>query len=49
LTLACYKLASLLEGTFARSKAGQVPANIGEHVHAYAVWLMSKARQVSAG
>lgn len=46
--LACYKLACLLEGTFARSKAGQVPANIGEQVHAYAVWLMTKATQVIA-
>ena len=47
--LACYKLACLLEGTFARSKSGQVPANIGEHVHAYAIWLMNKATQVIAG
>jgi aminoglycoside phosphotransferase (APT) family kinase protein len=47
--LACYKLACLLEGTYARSKAGQVPADIGEQVHAYAVWLMTKATQVVAG
>jgi aminoglycoside phosphotransferase (APT) family kinase protein len=46
--LACYKLACLLEGTFARSKAGQVPADIGEQVHAYAVWLLSKAMQIIA-
>jgi aminoglycoside phosphotransferase (APT) family kinase protein len=44
--LACYKLACLLEGTYARSKAGQVPADIGLSVHAYAVWLMNKARQM---
>jgi aminoglycoside phosphotransferase (APT) family kinase protein len=47
--LACYKLACLLEGTYARSKAGQVPADIGTSVHAYAVWLMNKAVQTIAG
>lgn len=46
--LACYKLACLLEGTHAASKAGKVPANIGESVHAYAVWLITKARQIIA-
>ncbi|MFT4047830.1 MAG: phosphotransferase family protein [Solimonas sp.] len=47
--LACYKLACLLEGTYARSLAGQVPANIGASVHAYAQWLMNKAVQITAG
>lgn len=47
--LACYKLACLLEGTYARSLAGQVPADIGGSVHAYACWLMNKAAQISAG
>jgi aminoglycoside phosphotransferase (APT) family kinase protein len=46
--LACYKLACLLEGTYARSKQGQVPANVGHHVHAYALWLMNKAAQLAA-
>jgi aminoglycoside phosphotransferase (APT) family kinase protein len=46
--LACYKLACLLEGTYARSKAGQVPAEVGTQVHAYAVWLMTKAMQLLA-
>jgi aminoglycoside phosphotransferase (APT) family kinase protein len=46
--LACYKLACLLEGTYARSKAGQVPAEIGASVHAYAVWQMRKAMQLMA-
>ncbi len=46
--LACYKLACLLDGTYARSKAGQVPAEVGEQVHAYAVWLMAKAMQIIA-
>lgn len=48
-TLACYKLACLLEGTYARSRAGQTPAEIGEQVHAYAVWLMAKALQLIEG
>lgn len=47
--LACYKLACLLEGTYARSKAGQVPANVGDSVHTYATWLMEKGRQIIAG
>jgi aminoglycoside phosphotransferase (APT) family kinase protein len=47
-TLACYKLACLLEGTYARSKQGQIPANVGQSVHAYALWLMSKAAQLIA-
>ena len=48
-TLACYKLACLLEGTYAASKAGKVPAQAGEQVHGYASWLMGKARQIIAG
>jgi aminoglycoside phosphotransferase (APT) family kinase protein len=48
-TLGCYKLACLLEGTYARSLQGQLPANVGQSVHAYALWLMSKARQLIAG
>jgi aminoglycoside phosphotransferase (APT) family kinase protein len=48
-TLGCYKLACLLEGTYARSKQGQIPANVGQHVHAYALWLMNKAAQIIAG
>lgn len=47
--LACYKLACLLEGTTAAWKAGKVPAEVGEGVHAYAVWLTTKARQIIAG
>lgn len=47
--LACYKLACLLEGTYAASKAGKVPAKVGESVHGYATWLMTKARQIIAG
>jgi aminoglycoside phosphotransferase (APT) family kinase protein len=47
--LACYKLACLLEGTVAASKAGKVPAHVGESVHAYASWMTTKARQIIAG
>lgn len=47
--LACYKLACLLEGTYAASKAGKVPEKVGESVHAYASWLTTKARQIIAG
>jgi aminoglycoside phosphotransferase (APT) family kinase protein len=48
-TLGCYKLACLLEGTYARSKQGQIPEHIGQSVHAYAIWLMNKATQITAG
>lgn len=44
--LACFKLAVLLEGTCARSKAGKVPADVGEQVHGYCIWLMAKAMQI---
>jgi aminoglycoside phosphotransferase (APT) family kinase protein len=47
--LACYKLAVLLEGTTAAWKAGKVPENVGQSVHGYATWLMTKARQIIAG
>jgi aminoglycoside phosphotransferase (APT) family kinase protein len=46
--LGCYKLACLLEGTYARSKQGQIPENVGKSVHAYAEWLMNKAAQIIA-
>jgi aminoglycoside phosphotransferase (APT) family kinase protein len=45
-TLACYKLACLLEGTYARSRQGQIPEKVGLSVHAYALWLMNKAAQL---
>ncbi|MET0240724.1 MAG: phosphotransferase family protein [Sphingobium sp.] len=46
-TLACYKLACLLEGTTAAWKAGKVPEKVGQSVHGYATWLMNKARSIS--
>ena len=48
-TLACFKLACLLEGTYARACAGQIPIEIGKSVHGYATWLMNKARALIAG
>jgi aminoglycoside phosphotransferase (APT) family kinase protein len=47
--LACYKLSVLLEGTVARAKAGKVPADVGEQVHGYCVWLMELGRKIIAG
>jgi aminoglycoside phosphotransferase (APT) family kinase protein len=46
--LACYKLACLLEGTYARSLAGKATKEMGEYLHNYATWLMVKARQLIA-
>jgi len=46
--LACYKLACILEGSYARSKAGQAPVATGESLHRYALWLLAKARQIIA-
>jgi aminoglycoside phosphotransferase (APT) family kinase protein len=46
--LSCYKLACLLEGTYARSLQGQIPEHIGKSVHGYALWLMNKAAQIVA-
>ncbi|MOA29807.1 hypothetical protein D3C78_1508450 [compost metagenome] len=46
--LACYKLACLLEGTYARSLIGKAPKEMGAYLHDYATWLMAKARQLIA-
>lgn len=48
LVLACYKLACILEGSYARAKAGQASVDIGNRLHAYALWLLAKAQQVIA-
>lgn len=47
--LACYKLASLLEGTVAASCAGKVPETVGRSVREYSTWLTTKGRQVISG
>ena len=48
MVLACFKLAAIQEGTFARSCAGLVPVELGNMLHRYALWLLEKARQVMA-
>lgn len=45
-TLACYKLACILEGTYARACAGKVPMETGKMLHTYALWLMARAQQI---
>lgn len=42
---ACYKLGILLEGSNARAAAGKAPREIGDKLHARAVWLLDRARQ----
>jgi aminoglycoside phosphotransferase (APT) family kinase protein len=46
--LACYKLAILLEGTFARACAGKAPREIGERMHNSAIRLLRKAALLAA-
>lgn len=45
--LACFKLACILEGTYARSKSGKASTQMGDFLHQYAIWLMAKARQLT--
>jgi aminoglycoside phosphotransferase (APT) family kinase protein len=45
-TLACFKLAVIVEGTFVRALAGQAPMEVGARLHSHALWLMDKARQL---
>jgi aminoglycoside phosphotransferase (APT) family kinase protein len=47
--LACYKLAILLEGSFARACAGKAPREIGERMHASAIRLLGKAGRLATG
>ena len=47
-TLACYKLACILEGSYARACAGKAPKEMGETLHRYALWLMARAQQIIA-
>jgi aminoglycoside phosphotransferase (APT) family kinase protein len=44
--LACYKLGIILEGTWARSQAGQAELEVGERLHIRAMWLLKKAEQL---
>lgn len=45
--LACFKLGCIVEGTHARSKAGKAPAETGQRLHKYAIWLLEKAHQIT--
>jgi len=44
--LACFKLAIILEGTFARARSGQAPAAIGDSLHTTAVALFHRAHSM---
>jgi aminoglycoside phosphotransferase (APT) family kinase protein len=44
--LACFKLGIILEGTFARGKSGQAPAEIGDSLHATALALLERAHSI---
>jgi aminoglycoside phosphotransferase (APT) family kinase protein len=46
--LACYKLACLLEGTYARACSGKAPKEMGDRLHSYALWLLAKGMQLKA-
>jgi aminoglycoside phosphotransferase (APT) family kinase protein len=46
-TLACYKLGCILEGTYARSIAGEAPRERGEYFHALTKWLFTRAAQLA--
>jgi aminoglycoside phosphotransferase (APT) family kinase protein len=43
--LAYYKLGILLEGTYARSCAGQATPELGDVMHRYTLWLFAMAQQ----
>ncbi|WP_243659153.1 phosphotransferase family protein [Tamaricihabitans halophyticus] len=47
--LACYRLAILIEGTFARALAGMAPMEIGELSHRRAVALLDQATDLVEG
>jgi aminoglycoside phosphotransferase (APT) family kinase protein len=44
--LACFKLGIILEGTHARARSGQAPAEIGDRLHATALALLERAYSV---
>jgi aminoglycoside phosphotransferase (APT) family kinase protein len=46
-TMACYKLALLLEGSYARSFSGKAPKDLGEKLHNVGLWLLAKADQLT--
>ena len=42
--LACFKLGIVIEGTLARASAGQAEQEVGDQLHAAAVWLFERAQ-----
>jgi aminoglycoside phosphotransferase (APT) family kinase protein len=44
--LACFKLGIILEGTHARARSGQAPAEIGDRLHATALALLERAHSI---
>ena len=44
--LACFKLAIILEGTYARSFAGKAPVSIGEYLHRVTIDLFERAHRI---
>lgn len=47
--LACFKLGSILEGTYARASAGKAPKPIGDKLHNQTIKLFNKANRLMAG
>jgi aminoglycoside phosphotransferase (APT) family kinase protein len=45
--LACYKLAIVLEGTYARACAGLAPREVGDRLHTSSLVLLERARQTT--
>lgn len=45
--MACFKLGIVLEGTYARSRAGLAPRAVGEQLHAATLVLIRRAREVA--
>jgi aminoglycoside phosphotransferase (APT) family kinase protein len=47
--LGCFKLGIILEGTYARAKAGQADVATGDRLHATSLSLFDRARRRIAG
>ncbi|WP_134765635.1 phosphotransferase family protein [Nocardioides sp. 1609] len=45
--MACFKLGIVLEGTYARSRAGLAPRDVGDRLHAATLVLLRRAREVA--
>ncbi|SNR80914.1 phosphotransferase family protein [Blastococcus mobilis] len=45
--LACYKLAIVQEGTYARACAGLAPREVGDRLHAGSLVLLARAREIT--